>query len=158
MSRTITASERSSLIRLAFSLPLGSSERRVILSGLKSGAQSSQDTRRNFLEKELAMLSIPRMQKYVEDQLERRKNIPSLRSKPDPFSLPEAAQILYTCEHHALQGKLAAGSDPYLNRNPAYIDWVKHGMKKGVSMASDKKLGKQLVNSWAESANIHVRV
>ena len=35
MSRTLTASDRSSLIRLASSLPAGSPERKTILAGLK---------------------------------------------------------------------------------------------------------------------------
>ena len=36
MSRSLTASDRSSLIRLASSLPKGSPERKAILAGLKS--------------------------------------------------------------------------------------------------------------------------
>ena len=35
MSRTLTASDRSALIRLASSMPVGSGERRAILAGLK---------------------------------------------------------------------------------------------------------------------------
>lgn len=38
MSRELTASDRSSLIRLASSLPAGSEERRAILSGLRSAS------------------------------------------------------------------------------------------------------------------------
>jgi len=38
MSKTLTASDRKSLIRLASSLPAGSPERRAILAGLQKGA------------------------------------------------------------------------------------------------------------------------
>jgi hypothetical protein len=38
MSRTITAADRSALIRLANSLPAGSEERKAILAGLKKSA------------------------------------------------------------------------------------------------------------------------
>lgn len=41
MSRTLTASDRSTLIRLASTLPKGSEERRAILAGLKVGARLS---------------------------------------------------------------------------------------------------------------------
>ncbi len=39
MSKTLTAADRSSLIRLASSLPAGSAERRVILAGLQKTAR-----------------------------------------------------------------------------------------------------------------------
>jgi len=40
MSRTLTASDRKSLIRLASTLPSGSAERKAILAGLKKSASS----------------------------------------------------------------------------------------------------------------------
>jgi len=42
MSRTLTASDRSVLIRLASTLPVGSTERKAILAGLSRQAQSVQ--------------------------------------------------------------------------------------------------------------------
>lgn len=47
MSRTLTAADRSRLIRLASSLPKGSDERRAILAGLKS-AYSKPETTSTF--------------------------------------------------------------------------------------------------------------
>ncbi len=44
MSRTLTASDRRSLIRLASTLPTGSDERRAILKGLKKTKVSSRKT------------------------------------------------------------------------------------------------------------------
>jgi len=38
MTRTLTAADRSALIRLASALPAGSAERRAILSGLQGSA------------------------------------------------------------------------------------------------------------------------
>ena len=38
MSRTLTAADRSALIRLANTLPVGSEERKAILAGLKKSA------------------------------------------------------------------------------------------------------------------------
>ena len=43
MSRTLTASDRRSLIRLANTLPKGSEERRVILAGLSKSAATRYD-------------------------------------------------------------------------------------------------------------------
>ena len=42
MSRSLTASDRKSLIRLASSLPAGSPERRAILAGLGQGSRASR--------------------------------------------------------------------------------------------------------------------
>ena len=39
MSRTVAASDRSALIKLASTLPVGSEERRVILAGLEKAAK-----------------------------------------------------------------------------------------------------------------------
>lgn len=44
MARTLTAADRKSLIRLASTLPKGSSERRAILSGLKKQARFDPDS------------------------------------------------------------------------------------------------------------------
>ena len=41
MSRTLTASDRSALIRLASTLPAGSAERKAILAGLTSTAKQA---------------------------------------------------------------------------------------------------------------------
>ncbi len=43
MSRTITASDRKSLIRLAASLPKGSEERRAVLAGLKTSRMEDME-------------------------------------------------------------------------------------------------------------------
>ena len=47
MPKTLTASDRKSLIRLASSLPAGSEERRTILSGIKKKAMTAEDDRGN---------------------------------------------------------------------------------------------------------------
>jgi hypothetical protein len=44
MSRTLTASDRSALIRLASTLPKGSDERKAILAGLRKRAEDYLDT------------------------------------------------------------------------------------------------------------------
>jgi hypothetical protein len=44
MSRTLTAADRSALIRLASTLPAGSEERRAILTGLKEAARRTPIT------------------------------------------------------------------------------------------------------------------
>jgi len=46
MSRTLTAQDRSALIRLASDLPPGSAERKAILAGLKNGVRESTRDRR----------------------------------------------------------------------------------------------------------------
>lgn len=46
MPRTLTASDRSALIRLASTLPAGSEERRAILAGLSKSARKPYPTRR----------------------------------------------------------------------------------------------------------------
>jgi hypothetical protein len=42
MSRTLTAADRSALIRLASTLPAGSEERKAILAGLKGASQNEK--------------------------------------------------------------------------------------------------------------------
>lgn len=54
MSRTLTSQDRSTLIRLASTLPSGSIERRAILSGLGKTSSSTMDQAiRRYMDKEL---------------------------------------------------------------------------------------------------------
>ena len=50
MSRSLTASDRSALIRLASTLPKGSKERKAILAGLKEAARRTPITLQELLD------------------------------------------------------------------------------------------------------------
>lgn len=60
MSRSLTASDRASLIRLASSLPAGSAERKAILAGLQAaGPERNIDKSASFSPNAMEALSAP---------------------------------------------------------------------------------------------------
>jgi hypothetical protein len=76
MSRTLTAQDRASLIKLASSLPSGSPERKAILAGLKNGVRESTQDRRDRERRE----EIMRRQREADrrSQQERERRLPSI--------------------------------------------------------------------------------